>query len=514
VDTAAEPRAKRMASLKVGIAGAGASTVCLLQALTQIDGPIGRIAIFDPGDPWCGRNYQDDFPAVKVNALPDEMSVRPGDPGHLRRWLPRGAPDVPLDPCTGTPFIPRGRYGEYLRESVSVAIDTLRRRGWHVRVDRTSVVAATRTHEQVVLQTDSGRHHAVDYAVLCLGGDRPHQPYPLVDVPGYVPDPYPIRQSLRDMPHGADITILGSGLSAVDVVLALAARQHGGRITLASRSGVLPAVRQRPAKVELRHVTRNRLRLWTAQGRNVTFDRFVCLVMQEMQDGGHDTKALADELLRLETEDPVHRLRRHLSAVNEADLGLRILQRAVPDCGPDVWPLLPETERAMVLERHYRAVMSLCCPMPPSTAAVLLQLADSGQLKIRSRVASMRPAGGGRFEFPTAKPWTSDIVVNATGPPAHRIPRTARALVDSLVCGGWAQRHPHGGLHVERATSRLTVHGVSDPRLYAVGDLAFGSLFFTFGIPVLVDRAVDVAGAILEHAESGRRIMPTALITG
>jgi hypothetical protein len=32
-----------------------------------------------------------------------------------------------------------------------------------------------------------------------------------------------------------------------------------------------------------------------------------------------------------------------------------------------------------------------------------------------------------------------------------------------------------------------------------LGDLASGSLFFTFGLPSLVDRANDIVGAVLDN---------------
>ena len=85
-----------------------------------------------------------------------------------------------------------------------------------------------------------------------------------------------------------------------------------------------------------------------------------------------------------------------------------------------------------------------------------------------------------------------------------------------MVSAGVASRHPRGGVHVERATSRLTVNGKAHPRFYALGDLAAGSLFFTFGMPSLVDRAYDIAGSILDHAAMSamREAMPAVGVTG
>ncbi|MFD0392772.1 hypothetical protein ACFQ3Z_08645 [Streptomyces nogalater] len=52
--------------------------------------------------------------------------------------------------------------------------------------------------------------------------------------------------------------------------------------------------------------------------------------------------------------------------------------------------MLGERDRADVLRSRYRAVMSLCCPMPPSSAAALLGLVDAGGW------TSWRVCGGSR----------------------------------------------------------------------------------------------------------------------
>lgn len=100
----------------------------------------------------------------------------------------------------------------------------------------------------------------------------------------------------------------------------------------------------------------------------------------------------------------------------------------------------------------------------------------------------------------------ADVVINAVSAPSHRIPAPAAPLVRSMVTGRTAARHPHGGLSIEPSTSRLTVDAVPDPRLYAVGDITAGSLFFTFGIPVLAERSRDIVNAI--GADAATAVVP------
>jgi hypothetical protein len=145
----------------------------------------------------------------------------------------------------------------------------------------------------------------------------------------------------------------------------------------------------------------------------------------------------------------------------------------------------------------------LCCPMPPASAAKLLDLVESGQLEILAGVQDIEILGANGFRvIRTDGDWLADIAVNAVNASTHRIAPGAVPLVTSLVERGHAALHVHGGLHVERSSSRLTVDGRPNPRLYALGDIA--ALLFTFGIPSLVDRAHDIATAIIGHAGHAR----------
>ncbi len=489
-------------TMEIGIVGGGASAVCLIAALTQLDLSHGGLTVYEPSPHlWRGRPFQPDLDSVRVNAPPEEMSVFAGDPGHFGRWLNSCATrTVTPDPYSGSLFPPRARYGDYLAETATTALDLLRQRGWRVEVVRSAVTAARRARDRMVLRTAYGRHHALDYAVLCFGGGRPQDVYGLTGERGFVADPYPLRATLRQIGPDDPVTVLGCGLTAVDVVLGLARTGHTGPIAMVSRSGLLPGVRQRVVDHELRHFTPQRLRHWATTRDRVELADLVALMRRELAEAGPGAEAeVRRELAANGTEPAPERLRRQLSEVNSPDLGLRILQRAVPDAGPDVWPLLDGNDRARLLGPHYRTIMSLCCPMPPASAAALLELMDRGQLTVGGGLMDIRPHPAGGFDVTAGSgSFRTAHVVNATSSAPHRIPPAAGALVHSLEADGAAIRHPRGGLRLERATSRIVSIRGADPRLYGVGDIAAGELFFTFGVPSLVDRAVDVAASIAD----------------
>ncbi|HEY8533389.1 MAG TPA: FAD/NAD(P)-binding protein [Micromonospora sp.] len=488
--------------MEIGVVGGGASAVCFIDALTRTDLRDGGLTVYEPSPYlWRGRPFQPDLESVRVNAPPIEMSVRADEPDHFERWLGAQPKVVDPDPFNGALFPTRAQYGEYLVESAEAAIAELRRRGWRVEIVRSPVTAVRPARDRLALRTAHGRCHVVDYGVLCIGGGRPQDAYRLAGTRGFVADPYPLRLTLAGIDPAAPVAVIGCGLTAVDVVLGLIWQGHTGPIRMVSRSGVLPGVRQRPITYELRHFTPDVLRRWAATRDRVSLAELVSLMRRELAEAGPAAEAeVRRELAAVATEPPLERLRRHLSEVNSSAIGMRILQRAVPDTGPDVWPLLSHQEQEHILRHHYRTLMSLCCPMPPESAATLVTLMESGQLTVHSGLTSVTPRPRGGFDVTVGDTtFAATYVVNAASAEAHRIPPMAQSLVRCLESEGIAARHPRGGLRLERATSRLVPpHGRAHFQLFGIGDIAAGELFFTFGVPSLVDRAVDVATAIAD----------------
>jgi uncharacterized NAD(P)/FAD-binding protein YdhS len=459
--------------------------------------------VFEPSEHlWRGRPYRPDLDVVRTNAVPDDMSVRAGDSEHLYRWLADhedlvGTKDSFTDPISGAQYIPRAVYGDYLEQSARTALLTLLRRGWEPELVRERVESAARSVDGFVLRTTSGATYEVDYAVFSIGAGSPADPYSLTGTEGFIDDPYPTELALSHVDPAADVAVIGSGLTAVDVVLALTHLGHRGRIRLLSRRGVLPGVRQPRMRLVLRHFTPSRFRAMAARNETVTIADLAAIMDRELRDAGEHPSTILRELDDMTTEDPTARLRRQLDDVHTSSVSLRILQRAVPEAGPDLWPLLTEPEKDRFLTDYDRVFTSLCCPMPPHNAAVLLSLIDSGQVSVVSGVRNVEATADG-FRVETAQhDFRTGIVVSAVDAARQRkVPEEARSLIGSLAAAGLAEQHPRGGLAVERATSRLVVDSRPQQRLYALGDPAIGSIFFTVGVESIVDRAIDIVQSI------------------
>ncbi|MFH9574412.1 FAD/NAD(P)-binding protein [Streptomyces sp. NPDC017454] len=475
--------------MDTAIVGGGSAAVGLLDALAGLEGEAadggepGTITVFEPSPQlWRGRPYGPDLDSVLVNSPPALMSIRHGDFGHYAAWLgARGADHV--DELLGQPLVPRALYGEYLAHTAEKAMAALGEQGWLVRVVAARVTAVARRGARLVLRTHDAQEHETTRLALCVGGGTPPDLYGLAGNQGFTADPYPVADTLDHVPAGGDVAIVGSGLTAVDVVVSLAARGHRGRITLLSRSGVLPHVWQRPDGRRPRHVTAERVTgLHEARGK-IVLDDLIGLLRTELADAGEDLEEFAAELLDTEAKDPVQRLRRQIAAIDDPRIGRRVLQQTAHSVGPYAWRLLPESDRAW-LRRHLRTATSVASPIIPVNASVLMRLLDSGQLSVADGVHAIEPVNG-RFRVRHDDgERTAEIVVNAVNPPPQAVPAAARPLIRSLVSTGLATLHPAGGLTP------------ADPRVHVIGDLTGGGSFITSSIPGVAAQASGTAQAL------------------
>ncbi|MBC2904710.1 FAD/NAD(P)-binding protein [Streptomyces cupreus] len=478
--------------MDIAIVGGGAAAVGLLDALAAVEeGETGTITVFEPSAHlWRGRPYGPDLDAVRVNAPPAIMSIRHGDFGHYAAWLgERG--NAHRDELLGQPLVPRALYGDYLAHTAEKALAALGEAGRLVRVVADRVTEVMRSGVRLVLRTEDTGEYDATHVVLCVGTGTPPDLYGLAGTgssdgrAGFTSDPYPLADTLDHVDDGDEVAVIGSGLTAVDVVVSLAARGHTGRITLLSRSGVLPYVWQRPIDRRPRHLSAERVtELHRARAGNVGLDDLIGLLRAELADVGEDFDTFAAELLATAHGDPVRRLRCQIEAIDDSRIGRRMLQEAVHTVGPYAWRLLPESDRAR-LRRHLRTATSVASPMVPVNATTLMRLLDSRQLVIVPGIRAIERVNG-RFRVHGADHGENgaDGVINAVNPAPHAVPDAARQLVGSLVGTGLATLHPSGGVLP------------ADPRLHVVGDLMGGGSVITASIPGVAAQAFRAAQAL------------------
>lgn len=473
----------------IAIIGGGTAAACLIDSLYRHLPPQkGTITIYEqnPENLWHGHIYQKDGSEIITNVPADAMSIRHTHPTQAVQWLHNNRYGTTQENLNNW-CPPRAVIGRYITQTTTENIIKLNARGWKTRIIHEQATD-TRPGPRVTTRLRTTTHHAL---ILAVGHPDPPDHYQLQGHPQYIPTPYPTHKTLATIPAADDVTIIGTGLTAVDIVATLNANRHHGRIILTSRRGKLHTVRGPAPQHPPQYLTTENLHRLHQKGR-YNLHALLTLIRDEITLAGHNPASLSHVLT--DTNDPLARLTLDLYDPIPA---LAILQHAVPTVGQTAWSLLPAYDRRHILNNHHQAVMALCCPMPPVNAHLLVNLGLARQLQVLPGLHHIH-SNGDRFLVSTRhRVISTDWVINAAGSAIREHPRTAHHAITSLIDQGLAQRDPFGGISVHPPTNRLiTANHQADPHLYALGDLTHGSLYFTFGVSVLTTGADHIAESI------------------
>jgi uncharacterized NAD(P)/FAD-binding protein YdhS len=218
------------------IVGGGFSGVALAAELVRSRVPLSITLVESGRRLGRGLAYGTPFAAHLLNTRADQMSLFADDPGHFLRWR-----HVHGHATSAAEFVPRKDYGEYLEESLLAACTARSRARLTVQLEtRVTDVAKTASGFDVALS--DGRRLESANVVVATGHPKPADPLRGAvpdDAPRYLRDPWR-HDDLERVAAADSVLLLGAGLTAVDVVLALEQRGHRGPVHALSRRGLLP----------------------------------------------------------------------------------------------------------------------------------------------------------------------------------------------------------------------------------------------------------------------------------
>jgi uncharacterized NAD(P)/FAD-binding protein YdhS len=398
----------------------------------------------------AGMAYSTKCPLHLLNVPTVNMSAFPDDKEHFLRWLERTRPGQYTD-CS---FAPRSLYGEYLR---SVLDETLQSGQGKLRHIRARAVAARVIAGKIAVETEESDVLYGDAAILATGSSAP------AGWPGISPELASsgrffniawMEGAFEMSDRHAPVLLLGSGLTAVDALLALRHQKHQGKVYMVSRRGLLPQRHVLPVLACYRHIPYAGLR------GVVRYMRWIAALPAGWR--------VAVDSIRLKTN-------RHWQAWSFAEQR-RFLRHVRPfwdthrhRMAPQIGTMVDESLRNGSLE-----------VMAGRTRALRL-LQDGVEVSI-----AMRGCPG----TVTVK---VGRVINCTGPDTD-LSRSTNPLLRNLLEQGWLQPDPHRlGALVDDQGALLPACGGSRPPLYALGPLRLGSLLESIAIPEIRVQARNLA---------------------
>ncbi|MGD8471114.1 MAG: FAD/NAD(P)-binding protein [Desulfobacterales bacterium] len=239
--------------------------------------------IFGPGFPHCDRNV---MPFHITNMCAKDMGILVGHPEDFQDWATINYDRLKelyqwIDETSfsyeGCNHYPRAIMGEYLKERFQEAHQKAQALGLGVELFSGSEVIdlEERSDDKIHLTVKQLSSESIfsciaDRILLATG----HW-FEKKDQHSYFPSPWPARQLLEKIPEGEKVAVIGTSLSAIEVVLTLTSNGHFIRdnsnelvyvpptnprkFALYSRRGLLPKVRGKMGKYRNMFLTRKKL---------------------------------------------------------------------------------------------------------------------------------------------------------------------------------------------------------------------------------------------------------------
>jgi uncharacterized NAD(P)/FAD-binding protein YdhS/predicted metal-dependent enzyme (double-stranded beta helix superfamily) len=464
------PRRERSVCV-IGAGFSGAATA--VQLLEEHRGPdLLRVHLIERrGTVGEGAAYGTREPEHLLNVPARNMGLPAADPGHFLRWLQ--ARDPAAGPAT---FAPRQLYGTYVRDTLDAAIRaSAGRAAVTMHLDEARRVIR-RPGGGWLVHMARGESIAADVVVLASGHRPPSDPLAgRWDGPRHrwIADPWR-PHAVADIQPNEPVAIVGSGLSATDVLLSLTgerAPRRSAPIWMLTRRGLLPRVHHDPPQpaadlsapaeplLALHHLTALQLLRW----------------LRGQLGTGQDWRQVIDGL------------RPHTSAL---------------------WQRLPTPERARFI-RHLQGFWEVHRHRTAASVGRHVErvLGDGSLQVVRCRVERAQASEDAvdltvrawrRGQPHQARVFRAAWVINCTGP-APSQQGDADPAVRSLIDSGLARPDPLGlGLDTSPEGELLDRGGRPQEDLLVVGTLRKPALWESTAVPELRGQAATAAQRALQ----------------
>lgn len=440
---------------RIAIVGAGFSGAAVAAQLMKRRGRqachvilIERGRRFGPGLAYGGLER-----THLLNVRASNMSAFPDAPDDFVRWLGRKQRgDVKSS------FATRMGYGAYVEE----VLDRAARSSWgRLKRVRAEVLACRGVDGGWRLECADGKAIDADAVVLAMGNGASVVPSVLRDVPAldaWAPD------AVSRVPRGADVLIIGAGLTMIDVALALSRDARLGTIYALSRRGLAPrghvsnpAPAPPLATIPLPDALSDALHAFRREVR-ATVERG-----EPWQYAVDRLRARTPDLWRGLTLEQQRRFLRHLRPWWDVHR-----HRAAPQIADQI-AKLQAVGKLRVLAGEVVAAQT-------GRAGIDIQHRQRGS-RVRHRLAVAR-------------------VINCTGA-SLEVASSQDPLIQQLLADGLARAHACGlGLDVDAVGRVLDTSGAPAPTMMALGPLTQGAFWECTAVPEIRARADQLAEAL------------------
>jgi uncharacterized NAD(P)/FAD-binding protein YdhS len=418
------------------------------------------MALIDRGTlPGRGLAYGSPHRFHLLNVPAGEMSAWSDRPEDFLRWA-RIHYDASLQARS---FPPRSIYGAYLGSLLeSTLMEFGRERFQWIQDEARSL---HRRKGRLSVQTNAGTELLARVVVLATGNFPPANPR----LPGLTTSASSYFQVswakdvLENIPTTGSVLLLGSGLTSVDLIMALKSKGFRGVIHVLSQKGLFPRPRRQQRPDEPWPVFWDEASPRTVRG-----------------------------LLRL--------IRSQVKAAADKGINWRAVIDSLRPVTQEIWRSLPIDEQRRFL-RHARAYWDVHRHrVAPEIADLLDDMRSDGLVRLhKGRVTKYAESDDGAElhywdrESRTKKTLNVDRVINCSGSETD-CRRIDESFITSLVVQGFARPDRlFLGIDVNENGALIDYKGTASHRLYTIGPVRKGCFWETTAVPEIRVQAVTLA---------------------
>lgn len=405
-----------------------------------------------------GVAYSTDNPDHLLNVRAGNMSAFADDKNHLIHWLTSDAGKYAAAARTfradyaATDFIPRALYGDYLQAIWQETQQIAAQKNCSIKLVPSHAVAIHPGDEAAIL-TERGDAIAVDKIVLAAGHEiKPI--FPQLPTGRVIQNPWSADALACAKEFASPILLIGSGLTAIDMLLSLRRAGYTGEVIAASTNGQLP--RPHVAPTPAQHFTETEL-------------------LQQ--------KSLSHLL---------HHVRTRIAQTND----WRAVVDALRPHTIPLWQRLTSAQKLKFLARLNTFWSVHRHRMAPEITAVMeAQIAAQKLSVLRSK--SIIPAADGSVIIRTDQGehmLHPSVIINCTGFELN-LEKSSNPLLRQLITNRLVEAHDTRlGI---AADPHCRAWGALHPKLYVIGSLLTGQLLESTAVPELRVQASTIAASIL-----------------
>jgi uncharacterized NAD(P)/FAD-binding protein YdhS len=464
-----------MKSAHVVVVGGGFSGVSfVIQCARRFPWPATFTVVEPRAEPGRGIAFSAEHPAHRLNAPDAVHFLDPEKVDDFTRWVEETDALV-RDPeamhADGTNYIRRGTFGEYVRDQFERTRDNNPSNSEirHI-VSRAVKIEESKPGLEVTLET--GERLSADIVVLATGNEPPatlpQLQAPVESHPAYVADPWK-GDALGRIRPDEEVLLIGSALTAADVVASLLSNCHTGRIDSVSRTGLLPARQPRPDA-----------------GRPVpTGAAFSSMFWDRIS---RTNSLFVEKHGQLDRVSEICRaLRADIADAKKLGLPWQGPFDDLRDSVRAVWSRLDNEEKRRFLRHLRRWYDAHRFRLPPQLERLLDEAVERGQLSFVTARVQNASIDSERLEVTlhereSGRDFTRSYgrVINCTGP-SGRPNLSESPFIQALLASRLCRVHPTGlGFDVDDDCRALRADGERLPSLVFLGALTLGA----FGEPL------------------------------